>query len=220
MKKIVSLFCTFLIVFALALPVMAAETQITVEPVETAEETTVTLTAKTFGLGAFAVDCWLIGEEEVCMTGATLEKITKDEFDVDLPEEEQYWLSVLVWTAPELEKGEKEAEFTFTYKIMLYDNDTEEKVLTDSDEETASVKIVEAEYPAAPAIAEKLLAEAGVSHRYGKGKEGGNYIADIAKLMGKGASFMGVEKKDFVAYEEAVKAYLLEVGALTAEPVE
>jgi hypothetical protein len=93
-------------------------------------------------------------------------------------------------------------------RLHVYDNDTEEKVETDTGEKTATVKVVEAEYPAAPAIAEKLLAEAGVSHRYGKGKEGGNYIADIAKKMGKGASFMGVEKKDFVAYEAAVKAYL------------
>jgi hypothetical protein len=68
-------------------------------------------------LGGFAVDCWLIGEEEVCMTGATLEKVTLNELGVDLPEAEQYWLSVLVWTAPELEKDEEEKEFTFTYKI-------------------------------------------------------------------------------------------------------
>lgn len=220
MKKILSLLVAFFIVFALALPVYAAETEITVEPVETAEETTVTLTAKTFGSGAYAVDCWIIGEEEVCMTDATLEKITKNELDEDLPEEEQYWLSVLVWTAPKLEEDEKETEFTFTYKIMLYDNDTEEKVQTDSAEKTAVVKVVEAEYPAATAVAEKLLAEAGVSHRYGKGKDGGNYISDIAKLMGKGASFKGIEKKDFIAYKNAVEAYLLEVGALTAEAEE
>lgn len=219
MKKIISVLFAMFIVFALALPVMALETEIIVDPVENTEETTVTLTAKTFGSGAYAVDCWLIGEEEVCMTGATLEKITKDEFDADLPEEEQYWLSVLIWTTPELEKGEKEAEFTFTYKITLYneDEETEEKVDIDTGEKTATVKVVEAEYPAAPAIAEKLLAEAGISHRYGKGKEGGNYISDIAKLMGKGASFMGVEKKDFVAYEEAVKAHLTEAGAFLDE---
>ncbi|PKM66802.1 MAG: hypothetical protein CVU94_07050 [Firmicutes bacterium HGW-Firmicutes-19] len=220
MKRILSLLLALFIVFTLALPVYAAETVVTVEPGETAEETTVTLTAKTFGSGAYAVDCWMIGEEEVCMTGATLEKITKNELDEDLPEEEQYWLSVLVWSTPKLEEDQKETEFTFIYKIMLYDNDTEEKVQTDSAEKTTVVKVVEAEYPAATAVAEKLLAEAGVSHRYGKGKDGGNYIADIAKLMGKGASFRGVEKKDFIAYKDAVKAYLLEVGALSAETEE
>ena len=219
MKKILSALFAISIVFALALPVMALETEITVDPVEITEETTVTLTAKTFGSGAYGVDCWLIGEDEVCMTGATLEKVTKDEFDVDLPEEEQYWLSVLAWTTPELEKGEKEAEFTFTYKIMLYDDveGTEEKVETDAGEKTATVKVAEVEYPAATAVAEKLLAEAGVKHRYGKGKDGGNYISDVAKLMGKGASFMGVEKKDFVAYKEAVKAYLTEAGVFLVE---
>lgn len=220
MKKIISLFFAILIVFALALPVMAAETEITVDPAEPAEKQSVTLTAKTFGTGGFAVDCWLIGEEEICMTDAFLERVTQNELGEELPEAEQYWLSVLVWTAPELEKGEEEKEFTFVYKITLYDNDTEEKVETGDDEETATVKVVEAEYPAAPAIAEKLLAEAGVSHRYGKGKEGGNYIADVAKMMGKGASFMGVEKADLIAYEAAVKAYLIEAGALVAETEE
>ena len=220
MKKIVSLFIAILIVFALALPVMAAETEITVEPAETAEQSSVTLTAKTFGTGGFAVDCWQIGEEEVCLTDATLEKVVENELGEELPEAEQYWLSVLVWTAPELEKGEKEKEFTFVYKITLYDNDTEEKVKTDEGEKTASVKVADAQYPAAPSVAEKLLAEAGISHRYGKGKEGGNYIADVTKMMGKGASFMGVEKKDFLAYEAAVKAYLTEVGAFDTEPEE
>lgn len=233
MRKLFSVFFAFMIVFALALPVMAAQTEITVEPEETNEEGSVTLTAKTFGSGAFAVDCWIIGEEEVCMTDATLEKVTKDEFDMDLPEEEQYWLSVLVWTAPVLGEELEEFEFTFTYKITLYSDDTEEKVETDAGEDTAQVKVkkirdetddeeevVEPEYPAATAIATKLLALAGVSHRYGNGKTGGNYISDVAKLMGKGASFRGVEKKDFTAYAEAVKAYLIEVGALEAEAEE
>lgn len=219
MKKIFSVFFAFMLVFALTLPVLAENVEITVDPEETVEEGTVTLTAKTFGSGAFAVDCWMIGEEEVCLTDATLEKVTLDEFGAELPEEEQYWLSVLVWTAPKLE-DEEELEFTFTYKITLYDNDTEEKVETDAGEGSAGVKVVEAEYPAAPAIAEKLLAKAGVAHRYGKGKEGGNYIADVAKMMGKGASFRGVDKKDFIAYADAVKAYLIEVGALAAETEE
>lgn len=240
MRKLFSVFFAFMIVFSLTVPVMAAQTEITVEPEETNEEGTVTLTAKTFGSGAFAIDCWIIGEEEVCMADATLEKVTKDEFDMDLPEEEQYWLSVLVWTAPVLGEESEEVEFTFTYKIALYSDVTEEKVETDAGKDTAEVKVkkvndetdeqddqddeeeevVEPEYPAAPAIATKLLALAGVSHRYGKGKDGGNYISDVAKLMGKGASFRGVEKKDFTAYAEAVKAYLIEVGALEAEAEE
>jgi hypothetical protein len=67
------------------------------------------------------------------------------------------------------------------------------------------------EYPAAAAIAAELLKAAGVSHRYGKS---GNYISDVAKLMGLRASFMGFEKSDYINYRNAVEAYLESVGAL------
>ena len=62
MTKILTALFAISIVFALTLPVMALETEIAVDPVEITEETTVTLTAKTFGSGAYGVDCWLIGE--------------------------------------------------------------------------------------------------------------------------------------------------------------
>lgn len=62
--------------------------------------------------------------------------------------------------------------------------------------------------PAAPDVASALLEEAGVLPRYGKGKDGGNYVADVAKHMKPKTDFDGVEKCDSIAYECAVAAYL------------
>jgi hypothetical protein len=64
------------------------------------------------------------------------------------------------------------------------------------------------DYPAAPSVAARLLDDAGVSHRYGSGKNGGNHVADVANWMGPGTMFDGVSKDDVEAYEDAVKAYL------------
>lgn len=70
------------------------------------------------------------------------------------------------------------------------------------------------DYPAAPAIANELLREHNISHRYGKK---GNYISDVAQQMGKGASFpdkdgIYIEKSDHEAYRAAVDYYLDEVA--------
>lgn len=51
--------------------------------------------------------------------------------------------------------------------------------------------------PAAPAIANKILKEAGVKHNYG----GGNYISDVAR------EFQGVDKTS-ENYEDQVRSYL------------
>jgi hypothetical protein len=64
-------------------------------------------------------------------------------------------------------------------------------------------------YPAAPAIAARLLKEAGVKPKHA----GGNYISDVARLMTKNAAFMGV-KKNHSSYESKVRWYLRSVNAL------
>lgn len=64
-------------------------------------------------------------------------------------------------------------------------------------------------YPAAPAIAARLLKEAGVKPKHA----GGNYISDVARLMTKSAVFMGVEKTHST-YESKVRWYLRSVNAL------
>jgi hypothetical protein len=61
---------------------------------------------------------------------------------------------------------------------------------------------------AAPAVAGLLLEAAGVDNRYGTGRDGGNFIKDVANHMGLEAEFDEVSKCDIIAYECAVAAYL------------
>lgn len=63
-------------------------------------------------------------------------------------------------------------------------------------------------YPDAPAIATRLLKAAGIKHNFNINGVKGNYIADVARRMEKGAAFNGVEKSDYVAYVKAVENYL------------
>ena len=80
------------------------------------------------------------------------------------------------------------------------------------------------ECPAAPAVANELLQEAGESNRYGSGPDGGNYIRDVAHEMGnhgddeKNTDFHGVEKCDQEAYKAAIAAFLVEKGAEVEVP--
>ena len=66
----------------------------------------------------------------------------------------------------------------------------------------------EEECPAAPAVAGLLLEAAGVDNRYGTGKDGGNFIKDVANHMWPETDFDGVNKCDIIAYECAVCAFL------------
>ena len=64
------------------------------------------------------------------------------------------------------------------------------------------------ECPAAPAVAGLLLEAAGVDNRYGTGRDGGNFIKDVANHMGTETDFNGVSKCNIIAYECAVAAFL------------
>jgi hypothetical protein len=70
--------------------------------------------------------------------------------------------------------------------------------------------VVVVDYPAAPAVAAKLLNDAGVKAKY----SGGNYISDVAHEMDPGTDFRTVPKSNVAAYEAAVRAFLVEKGAL------
>lgn len=63
---------------------------------------------------------------------------------------------------------------------------------------------------AAPAVAVRLLKEAGIKHRYGDKKTGtdGNYIADVAHVMEEDGSFLGVSKCDVFDYELVIADFL------------
>jgi len=71
----------------------------------------------------------------------------------------------------------------------------------------------EEEYLAAPAVAGLLLEEAGIDNRYGKGRDGGNFIADVARHMEPETDFDGIEKTDVYAYEKAIALFLRGNGA-------
>jgi hypothetical protein len=73
---------------------------------------------------------------------------------------------------------------------------------------------VNADYPAAPAVAAKILDEEGVPARYGNGRSGGNWISDVAHHMGPQTDFDGVSKSNVAEYEAAVRAFLVAAGAL------
>jgi hypothetical protein len=65
------------------------------------------------------------------------------------------------------------------------------------------------ENPAAPAVANSILKEAGLSPRYHiSGKVYGNLISDVAHKMGPGTDFEGVSKDDVEAYKAAVKMFI------------
>jgi hypothetical protein len=64
------------------------------------------------------------------------------------------------------------------------------------------------DYAAAPSVAVSLLNAAGISHRYGSGKSGGNHVADVAKEMGPGTDFGGASKTNVNGYRCAVATFL------------
>ncbi|GEM_PF-5965571 len=72
----------------------------------------------------------------------------------------------------------------------------------------------EPEHPAAPAVAARLLDEAGIPHRYVQGRSGGNHVADVAREMGshqqdtKGTDFWGICKSNEFEYSYAIAHYL------------
>ena len=83
------------------------------------------------------------------------------------------------------------------------------------------------DYPAAPSVASSLLKAAGIDARWGQGRSGGNYIADVAQHMGQGATFNGVEKNDWQDYRCEVADFLnvrfkdtLEEGRVESCPAE
>ncbi len=70
-------------------------------------------------------------------------------------------------------------------------------------------------HPAAPAVAASILKALGIRPKY----DGGNYIKDVADMMGSqendenGSWFMGTDKCDVVEYYHAVYDYLELLGA-------
>lgn len=66
---------------------------------------------------------------------------------------------------------------------------------------------------AAPAVAGILLEAVGLDNRYGTGRDGGNYIADVAQEMGPETDFHGIDKCNVEAYRLEVAKFLIGQGA-------
>lgn len=84
---------------------------------------------------------------------------------------------------------------------------------SDVEQVVVSQQTLTADYPAAPAVAAHILKDKGVSPRYGSGRNGGNYISDVAAAMGPQTDFNEVAKEDVDAYEAEVSAFLAAAGA-------
>lgn len=69
------------------------------------------------------------------------------------------------------------------------------------------------DYPAAPAVANGLLKDAGKSTSIGRGRNQINLIQEVAHQMGPGTDFNGIEKSNVAAYRNAVKTFLNSLGA-------
>ena len=97
------------------------------------------------------------------------------------------------WEIDEFDTYKIEIVATFRTDRGRLDENSE----TDYDEETVVVSEiqVDVEFPAAPAIAARILEANEVSPRWGSGRNGGNYISDVARHMGPGTDFNGVPKE-------------------------
>ena len=97
--------------------------------------------------------------------------------------------SYLTFDASELDAGYYDVSFRIWHHNQ--DRDASEAVEVEVFETTVTIYV---EPMAAPSIAAKILQANGIQPRYGQGRHGGNFIADVAQTMGRQAAFMGVEK--------------------------
>lgn len=96
-----------------------------------------------------------------------------------------------------------ESELLLTKKVDLEDLDEDDDDEEDEDDEE---DMDDDMYPAAPAVANKLLKEAGIPNRVGEK----NLIALVAAMMDEDESFDGVEKDDVDEYKDAVEDFLID----------
>jgi hypothetical protein len=92
---------------------------------------------------------------------------------------------------------------TYTVTAALVDNGH-----AGSDSETPTFEVTQSEevrydYPAAPAVANRLLKKAGVT-----GKERGKCVQAVADHMGPRATFNGVPKREVTRYRTEVETFL------------
>jgi hypothetical protein len=135
-------------------------------------------------------------DEVASGNATTCAPLTSDtwSFPWEIGQAGEYTIRATARVAPSQETGSAEADVVVVY---------EETVI--------------ASYPAAPAVAAKILADNDAPARYGTGKSGGNHIADVAAEMNStpGTDFRGVRKSDVAAYAAEVRAFLEGKGAIS-----
>lgn len=129
--------------------------------------------------------------------------LSNDKFNFEaewnLSVEDEFVITVFAWINPD-EDGDDDDVLKFedeiTVEVIFDENENGDN--GDNDNKDMD------NYPAAPAVANKILKELGISNRY----MGTNLISEVSKLMGPNTEFDGVLKKDAVKYEEAIRDYL------------
>lgn len=119
------------------------------------------------------------------------------EADWDLSEEGEFEINVLARIDVDEDNDDIVLDDDVTVDVIFdedYDDDED-----DDDKDEAMDN-----YPAAPAIANKLLKDWGYANRF----MGTNLVSEVAKFMGPNTDFDGVSKMDAEDYEEAIEDFL------------
>lgn len=155
-------------------------------PILVEQGETVTLTATTTlgqGTYTFIEDFW-----------TNADPLSSPEENAQSTEE---FVATAEFSADGLEVG---SEHTITYRITVNRPGGGPSGTDYEDSDEAYIEIIEQELTivvepmAAPAIAAKILEMNGVQARYGQGRNGGNFIADVARQMEPQTMFNDVEK--------------------------
>lgn len=162
----------------------------------TAPSTTLTVT---FGGEAQGTGCGLNTNIKYEVSSGTISDVTTSCTD-------GLWTSTATWSG--YSSGEQTVTVSFLQKHgQVNDPFTHEGSVT----ATYTVNLETTDCPAAPAVAARLLRDAGKNMNDEDVK---NYIAQVAAHMGPETYFDGVDKCDLDGYEAAVEAFLEEIGAL------
>ena len=116
-------------------------------------------------------------------------------------DEEEYYINTEKFTVA---CDQNPGEYKVNYTIRMWNNP---ETQDETNNEYFDIVIgfdLNIEFPAAPAIAARILEANEVAPRYGSGRTGGNYIADVAHNMGTGTDFDGIPKELWVDDEKAM----------------
>jgi hypothetical protein len=214
-KSFILMLCTLMLVLSFALIANAAtfeaETIIEGIPSTVYVNESYTLTASTKIAGTLNVNKWTKNNPDSILMSKSIAI------------QSGYYVSTASYTAPST-PGQEVISYIITMtdsKGNVWEGKGEISVTIIKEEpiKESTEEILLETFPAAPAVAGKLLKEAGIKPQYG----GGNYISHIASFMGSGTDFLDaatgeyISKDSVVKYEQAVKNYLISLGVVFSE---